>query len=1459
MSKRIKGLLNGVGVVILVVLAMVYLVVRPIIVQNLEPVIREVASEKINGTLNWLTMDLDPAYNLQFNYVELKDSDGSHILTAPMVTVEWSAGGLYNYIKNGAPVLSVVTGVTAEQPHVSLKKHTDDSWNVRHILKPTEKEDQGEFTGRIHVTGGVFDVYDEDRKIAAIENGTANLSISSGNHITGTYSGSYLNASFDGDMDFKNGDNFKGSIRMEPVQLTDLTPLLDLMPSVMHSFDIRHGTGEVTSAKIWRSDGTLSYHIQGRLENAALGYDTYALTDGAAFFDVNTHVVTITGASGKINGQRFSGHGMVNLTEDAPSMEADVTAYDWDVAALLPDAGAKGSLSGSVHVSGTIDQPSAVGSVSVKDFFYDALNVADGRMSFSYGDHEVNISSLDAHAAGGKIQGYGAYNRENGSFSVSGTVHSVSLGDLPGSFDAEGIVSGDIAAAGIYGDGGFSIAKASFTGQGESVRCGEYAAERISGFADYNGTFLDGTFFAADVAAKGTVFDKVAGNVEKHGDMLYIPYISGAVGEGTFAASGLYSDGGMDLDVHAVNLDISNFSELSGMDLGGTLTADAKIEGTPDEPAAEGSFVMNSGHIGPAPFTVVSGKAHINGDNLALDGIIWHDGESRHHLSGTVGLSEDHALNLRVDSEKVRMEQVLSLAELSYPVTGWVENTMTIGGTLARPIVSGDFMAWDGSVMGELFQNLSGRYTWDNGNITISDGLGYIYDGAVTVNGTIEDHKLNFRVALVDIDAKRLMPEQNIKGKATLWGKVTGTMDHPEFSGSASSREIRIGGAILENLSTGVTYRDHLFSVDDGQFRQGKGTFAWKGSYHMNTSAVDGILTFKEWDMAEAAKMMGRPLSNASASMDGTMRVTGSISDPSVDLTAHVTGGYLGKAVIGPGEIHISYMDHGLSIKKFRIPVCGGVLAAEGSMPWSGALDMQVAAVGVDISWLPAVMDSTEDVGGIFTGSLSVKGTMEDPLADISIGIEKPRYGGYQLDEIAVMGNIQDGIISLQQAFGKKDEYRVSASGTLPVNSITRIPDDHAVPYDVHINLDKADMNLLALFFEPVTSASGPIAGRLDIKGRWDDPEVYGTISVEKGQFTLATVSDVVSPFALKAEFTGKKATVDSSAYIGGGKAEIDGSVAWDHGTIFSYDGHAGVNIPALKSVYFQGPLEGEFTLGDVLGSSGITGTVALHDDTINVPLSLFSGESRSIPGLMNISVKVGDRVRLYSPSLYNLTINGTVNAVGPFDAPDMSGRVNVEKGTIRVNMADFKINQGHAVWGRITGTYLPDVHVRASTHIGHYDITVEMDGPPGDMETVFHSEPYLNDSQILMLLALHQDPNSEENGAIEGALVNAGLTMILGNGAQDFLKDTIGLDLISVTSSLTDYYDSSTVHNDSYYYIKIGKYLFNDFMLTATTGLNNQEKSVGMHYDINSRLGISSWYNSERNSYFGVDWKFKF
>lgn len=70
-------------------------------------------------------------------------------------------------------------------------------------------------------------------------------------------------------------------------------------------------------------------------------------------------------------------------------------------------------------------------------------------------------------------------------------------------------------------------------------------------------------------------------------------------------------------------------------------------------------------------------------------------------------------MNLSIKTEKSRIEDLLRLAQLDYPVTGWIENDMSVSGDVDHPVVKGNFLAWDGSIKGELFQSISAGYDYD--------------------------------------------------------------------------------------------------------------------------------------------------------------------------------------------------------------------------------------------------------------------------------------------------------------------------------------------------------------------------------------------------------------------------------------------------------------------------------------------------------------------------------------------------------------------------------------------------------------------------------------------------------------------------------------------------------------------------------------------------------------------------
>lgn len=1459
-KSRIKWWLNGIAAFIFVAICFVYLLIRPIIVQNLDPVLHEKIGARVNGTISWEQLDLDPGYNLQFAGLELKDNNGDTVLKSSYLTIGWTVSSLYDYLVHDSGVASLVKSVTVEDPEVDLRQGQDNSWNIQDILKPSDDTNSGTFTGKVAIKNGTIAVNTANSDRYVFNDLKGNFDWNKDQKIHGSFNGTFIDNPFNGTLKYTDEYNLEVDLKADSISLKSLQPLLNQFPDLSKKIELKNGTGEATSAKIWRSDGAVAYHVKGHFNNAALSYENYILADGAAFFDIYDGEASFSDVSAKINGQNISGDARINWNLPEIMLQSNLNFHGFEIEKVLPDEQIRGALTGSMLVSGTLKNPYVSGDVVLKNGGYQDMDIYLAKAKFIYGDDGIIIPSLEAKTSAGEITGDGRYDLTSGAFNGEAVVTDLSLGNIPADIGAFGILNGSVEAAGNYKDGAFSLNKGSFVGKGEGLSYTDYSAGNVSGFGSYDSGNWNFTGYARDMSAKGVHVDTLSGNAESTNGVTNISYVTGTMGNGAFTASGVYSDQGMNIKAEAGNIDMGQFPGLAGIPVSGTASLTADIHGTPQQPQADVIINASDGAIKGAAFNTLKGRLTADEKTLTISDAKWTGDSENHTVKGTIGIAEPHNLNLSIKTEKSRIEDLLRLAQLDYPVTGWIENDMSVSGDVDHPVVKGNFLAWDGSIKGELFQSISAGYDYDFSGLKLSNGLAYIYDGTAMVNGVVRPDGLDLQTSFNDISIERMLPQSGITGKVSLLGRVKGTMDNPQFDGTAASREIHVGGSVVRVVSTGVHYRDHVVTLDEGSFRQQGGSFTWKGNYNVENSSIDGTLKFDNWNAKEILRMLKVTSDAVDIPVEGGMRISGTLDNPSVDFKANILGGHLGATSVGDGVIDFSYMNKALSIRKMNIPVGNGVLAAQGGMNSQGDLDIQFAARDMDVSWIPSVLNKKDvKIGGTLTAGVYLSGNKTKPVADISIGVDHPSYGDISFDDFSLMANMSDNVFTLQNALITRDAYKASMKGTIP-GAMFGLPVVSDVPIDLDINLDHADMNILALFSKAVTSANGPIKGHLKVTGAYNDPMIFGGVTIKDGSFTLATMSEPISPFNLNLAFNGKTADADMSAVFGGGQASAKGSVNWNNAAITGYSGEAHIHTPSIKSTYYKGALDGDFTLGEVFGQMGISGNLNIHDAVIDVPFALLgSSGSTTMNMLTKVDVSVGDNVRLYNSLLYDMLIRGNVSVMGPVKAPVVTGRVNVEKGDVRINTTDFRADQASAIWGGEPGSLIPVIRANAVTKVGHYNITAELEGPATEMTTVFHSDPYLSDSQILMLLTLHQNPDKDSSGAMEGALFNAGLTMIFGNGVQDFLQDKIGLDLISITSSLTDYYDSINDNNDNYYYIKIGKYIFNDFMLTATMGVNNDEKSVGFHYDLNSRIGLSSWYNSNHDSYIGTDWSFKF
>ncbi|MFQ9401743.1 MAG: hypothetical protein ACLR1D_05255 [Dialister sp.] len=145
MSSKIKWYLNGIAATIFVIVVVIYLVIRPVVVQNLEPVLKQAAAEKLNGEISWQMMDLDPRYNLSFDGLLLKDESGHDVLRTPNMTIDWSLCGIYNYYMNNGALLDVIKEISIQKPELFLQEKSDGTWNIQNIVKDNAEEPKGNF------------------------------------------------------------------------------------------------------------------------------------------------------------------------------------------------------------------------------------------------------------------------------------------------------------------------------------------------------------------------------------------------------------------------------------------------------------------------------------------------------------------------------------------------------------------------------------------------------------------------------------------------------------------------------------------------------------------------------------------------------------------------------------------------------------------------------------------------------------------------------------------------------------------------------------------------------------------------------------------------------------------------------------------------------------------------------------------------------------------------------------------------------------------------------------------------------------------------------------------------------------------------------------------------------------------------------------------------------------------
>ena len=681
----------------------------------------------------------------------------------------------------------------------------------------------------------------------------------------------------------------------------------------------------------------------------------------------------------------------------------------------IPYAGAAAV---TAHVTGSATNPSVEGDVEVPSGEVMGVSFTDAAAHIRFADQTAYISNLSVQTLGGTVNGEGVISASN----LAYTAHLKGQGvDLTSVAD---VIPSD-QLDGVSGLASFDVG---LSGTGTDVNTIQAYGSASLANANYKGLPIEGlsTSFAVQ------------------GDNVTVDYLSARLpNRTTLGVEGKITSGSqMDFAFYGGHVDLSLVrhvipeADITGLgDFKGTLRGDIS------DPHLDLDLSANRGTLFKQPFDSLVIKAGGGLDGVTVDNFSMEkDGKETWIVEGTVGLIGDRRINMRIDTIGARMEDIAALVAPDQPITGNVDNTIRLTGTLDNPSAVGYIHFYRGSYRGILLSGMDGDYFIDDGVMRLQDF--HIYSPMVDMdlNGTIDTAtNLDMVVAVHDIDMKRFQSKfpYEVSGHGTFDGKIGGTLDAPTFNGMIDLPSLVLNGQTVNHVHGLVNMHDGVVSVDNFGFDQNEGTYDLVGSYNMNSDAVGGNVVIQNADINAVCAILNQKNKFIQGRLTSGATVGGTLDNPTVDLH-----GSMDKGTVGGYDVHDVTLAMTLRDHLLNVDTCtarqgdNGTVSVTGTASLDGPLDLHLAAQSIELGMFTKAAGIGTAVSGTADITADVSGTLDNPAGSAQItahdgGINNATFDTLQSSLQMKNGQIQVDELTVDKTFKKSSTTRTkTAFGT---------------------------------------------------------------------------------------------------------------------------------------------------------------------------------------------------------------------------------------------------------------------------------------------------------------------------------------------------------------------------------------------------------------------------------------------
>ena len=287
--------------------------------------------------------------------------------------------------------------------------------------------------------------------------------------------------------------------------------------------------------------------------------------------------------------------------------------------------------------------------------------------------------------------------------------------------------------------------------------------------------------------------------------------------------------------------------------------------------------------------------------------------------------------------------------------------------------------------------------------------------------------------------------------------------------------------------------------------------------------------------------------------------------------------------------------------------------------------------------------------------------------------------------------------------------------------------------------------------------AAGSVTVQTAIRGTFAQPLITGQMKLQNASFNEVDLPNGISNANGVIQFNGTTAVIqDLKAESGGGVVQANGGVAYTNG-VLRYGLRANAANVRIRQEGASIVASASLNLTGTSDRSLLGGTVTINRIAFNPKSDFGSLLSRSAPpvqtpsapnGLLagmklDIRIRTANDVALQTALAQNLQADADLTLRGTLASPGMLGRVNVTSGKLIFFGTDYDVNSGSISFYNPVSID-PILDVDLETKAQGVDVILTVSGPVNNMKLTYRSDPPLQFTEIVALLAAGRTPTSD-------------------------------------------------------------------------------------------------------------------